>query len=205
MADVRNCNAIYVIYIYPYARDQFTGDGPVTSHRRGLLERDAKQVPLSPAREKFGNINRCRAHGSLSRTHRIIAFATITHSLAPFRRERCVHRACAKETLLPWLRNPASGSDKTSFYSNQSRANDVYEQIRKSFRKIYNRYFAHLEEVYFPLVIFQQDFNNFFLFIPRRKDYICEEYFIYHKFRSIGYDIRKMWIRKNKKEGKSIG
>lgn len=93
MADVRciyiyiYCNAIYAIYIYSYARDQFT-DGPVTSHRRGLLERDAKQVPLSPAREKFGNINRCRAQGSLSRTHRIIAFATITHSLAPFRRER---------------------------------------------------------------------------------------------------------------------
>lgn len=104
MADVRNCNAIYVIYIYPYARDQFTGDGPITSHRRGLLERDAKQVPLSPAREKFGNINRCRAHGSLSRTHRIIAFATITHSLAPFRRERVRKRNASPVITKPRFR-----------------------------------------------------------------------------------------------------
>lgn len=104
-------------------------------YRRGLLERDAKQVPLSLLAETLEISTGALPRGSLSRTgNRVRHNYSLSRSISA-----CVRETASASPVI--TKRNVSGSDKLPFIRSCS-VRLMYKQIRKSFWKIYKRYFT---------------------------------------------------------------
>lgn len=119
------CNAIYVIYIYIFLCSwpihRWSRNQP-SSRFIGAWRETGPSVPCSRKVRKYQQVPCTRIALSHAPDNRVRHNYSLSRSIST---RALVNRACAKETLLPWLRNSASGSDKLPFIRT-SRARLMY-------------------------------------------------------------------------------